>query len=256
MLQVDVRIDSMMNVQRMDLNDYVELRKTKECINAYEAYDMANVCNNSEKYVKDIIEDENNYIVELDAENAKIAEFQNEQEEKINDLYKEIKNLQEKQQKGEITEEEEKNLEDKTEELNSFGKSFESELDSKNNTLADKNNQFLEKYDTDIKVYEKLADVAKRDGKKLSDTKVKGGVFRKIFGNTGKNKKKAGEKLLKAATSLDKTLKEQNISHKTIAEANPVKNTTAESAASAADTQTSNTANSENSNSETDKKRN
>lgn len=169
-----------------------------------EANELTKQCNQMAEIIDKIQEDETEYIVDMNDDISDLKEFKNDKNQELQELYNNIGTLEKKKSAGTITEDEQKELDAKYEELGQFDSNFKSEYGSKYKSFVDKNATFLEQYDSDIKDATALAKEGKSVGKELAKTKVSGGVIKKIFGRTGKDKKQAGEKLVEASTNLGK----------------------------------------------------
>ncbi len=163
------------------------------------------VCNEMSKTYDQIIEDQNDYLVEIDASLDEISGLEYDLEAKVKQLEAEIEELLKKKEDGTITPEEEAELETKNAEI--------SNLTSQTNTqIADKNNELTKTVDkageADRKSKAEIAtnygETAVDKGQPLSETKDKKKSFwRKLFGGWNKQAERdAGKKLLEAGSGL------------------------------------------------------
>lgn len=169
------------------------------------------VCNAMSYSYDSIIEDQNEYLFEIDESIKDFEKSQKEIEAKIKQLEKEIEELQKKQEEGTITEEEAAELESKSEELN--------QLKAKSTEEADETNDKVETASEKAKDQKSKAEIATdygettiEKGKPLAETKDKRKSFwRKLFGTwdkshireLGNNMIDSGENLLeKVDTSV------------------------------------------------------
>lgn len=163
---------------------------------------LTSICNAMTRAYDEVIDDKNEYLFEMDKE---IKEFENYKEDvdaKIKQLINEIKSLEQKKQDGSITEEEEKDLENKKEELSTLMSDYGTKIDDKTKGVKEKNDDTINKHKSKAAIAKDYGETTIEKGTPLAETKVSHGFFKKLFGCTGKGKKEAGEKAVKAGNEL------------------------------------------------------
>lgn len=169
------------------------------------ANNLAKICNEMSKSYDQIIEDQNDYIVDIDVSLGEISTLEANLEEKIKQLEKEISKLLEKKDNGTITEEEEAELSSKITELDNLKTQGNTEIAQKRGEVGKTTDDAQE---ADRKSKSKIAtdygETALEKGQPLSETKDKRKSFwRKIFGGWNKQAERdAGNRLLEAGNGL------------------------------------------------------
>ncbi len=169
------------------------------------ANNLAKICNEMSNTYDQIIEDQNSYIVDIDASLDEISTLETNLEEKIKQLEKEISELLEKKDKGTITEEEEAELSSKITELDNLKAQGNTEIAQKKGEVVKTTDSAQE---TERKSKAEIAtdygETALEKGQPLSETKDKRKSFwRKAFGGWNKQAERdAGNKLLEAGNGL------------------------------------------------------
>ncbi len=162
-------------------------------------------CNEMAKNYDQIIEDQNDYLVDIDTSLDEISGLEADLEVKIKQLEKEIEELLKKKEDGTITEEEEAELVSKNGEINNLTSQTEAMITAKNAELTKTTEKAGE---TDRKAKSEIAknygETALEKGQPLSETKDKKKTFwRKLFGGWNKQAERdAGKKLLEAGNGL------------------------------------------------------
>ncbi len=166
---------------------------------------LTNTCEDMSADFDELLEDENNYEIELDSLYDEFDNFEESSEDKIKTLLSEIQILERKEKDGTITEEEQKELDAKRTEFQSLN----AEVQSKTKEQSDSINAKSENISSaikDISTKEKMAknfgEFLIEKGTPLAETEVSSGFFKKLFGNTGADKKEAGDNALKAGNVL------------------------------------------------------
>ncbi len=164
----------------------------------------------------DVVDDQNQYLLEIDnlssqlnVLNGNIQSKIEALQEEIKTIQKEIKQLQEKEKNGTITEEERELLKEKCGELYTkqeeiFNLTGESEKSTKDgiNSIKSKHVEMQNSYKTRAKIATDYGETTVEKGKPLAETEVKGGFFRSLFGSTGRYEKEAGEQAVQAGNEL------------------------------------------------------
>lgn len=166
---------------------------------------LSAVCNIMAKTYDQIIEDQNEYLVDIDTSLEEISDLKSDLEARIKQLEKEIEKLLKKKENGTITEEEEAELEAKTVELNDLERNGDPQIKEKQNDLTNTTDKAEE---ADRKTKSEIAtdygETAIEKGQPLSETKDKRKSFwRKLSGSWNKQAERdAGKKLLEAGNNL------------------------------------------------------
>ena len=164
---------------------------------------LGHLCNTMSEAYDEIIEDQNEYLIDLENDVDSLEDLQEEISEKIKKLYKEIKELEKKEQKGTITEEERLELESKKGELKTLMEDSDNQVLEKGNEVKAKSEEQTGKYKSKEAVAKDYGTTAVEKGQPLADTELKTKSFwRSLFGGTGREKKEAGEFAIKAGTEL------------------------------------------------------
>lgn len=163
---------------------------------------LTKMCNEMTAQFDKITDDENNYLLELDDINSEIDTMQNDLQAQVEKLRAEIAELEKKYNKGTITEEETAELMQKKSNLNELLANGNSNIKSKSEAANAKGQEVVKKHEAKVAVAKDYGETTIEKGQPLADTKVKNGFFRKLFGTTGKDKKEAGEKAVKAGNTL------------------------------------------------------
>ena len=162
---------------------------TKACQAMIEAYD-------------DVIDDQNEYLVEIDDMLERAENTANDIQERIKKLEEEITKLKEKEENGEITDEERGELSSKSEELSYLLKLAESNGKKENEEIKSKNEERKSEYRSKEKIASEYGNKTVEKGQPLAETRVSHGFFKKLFGTTGKHKKEVGEKAVEVGNNL------------------------------------------------------
>ena len=163
---------------------------------------LTKICEEMSNEFNTIIEDQNEYLIELEEDAKELQIYKNESEQKIETLFAEIKTLEQKEQDGNITEEEQKELEAKKGEFDTLNKDSKAEINSKSANIATKSQSKVNEYKTKTDIALDYGEVTVEKGTPLAETEVKGGFFRKLFGTTGEGKKRIGEEAVAAGNNL------------------------------------------------------
>ena len=100
---------------------------------------LANICDAMSTSYDQIINDQNEYVIELNEDLTDFEELKESIDEKIEQLYSEIKILGKKEEDGTITEEEQKELNIKRGELSSYMSDADKQINEKQNNIKSKN---------------------------------------------------------------------------------------------------------------------
>lgn len=162
-------------------------------------------CNEMAKTYDQIIEDQNDYLVDIDASLDEISGLEADLEAKIKQLEAEIDELLKKKEDGTITEEEEAELESKNAEISNLKTQTGTQIAAKNEELTkttDKAGEADRKAKSEIAT--NYGETAIEKGQPLSETKDKKKSFwRKVFGGWNKQAERdAGKKLVEAGNGL------------------------------------------------------
>jgi len=172
---------------------------------------LAGICDAMSASYDQIISDQNEYIIELDDEVAVFEELKDSIDEKIEQLYSEIKILGKKEKDGTITEEEQKELNIKRGELSSYMSDADKQINEKQNNIKSKN------IDAQISSFRTKEAIAKDYGEttvekaeeKLSSIHLFDDIYNKAL--------KSGNNLLdkvEKSTEINDRIKEYNKSFK------------------------------------------
>lgn len=164
---------------------------------------LTNICNQMSEAYDEVLDDQNDYLIEVEAEAADFENLKEDINEKIKTLYKEIKALEQKEQNGTITEEEQKELEDKKGELKVLMADSDTQIEDKTKAAKEKSEKRTEKHKSKADIARNYGEVTVEKGTPLAETKVKTKSFwRSIFGGTGRDKKEAGDRAVEAGNNL------------------------------------------------------
>lgn len=178
---------------------------------------LGNLCNAMSEAYDEIIEDQNEYLIDLENDVSKLEDLQEDINAKIKQLYKEIKELEKKEQKGTITEEEQLELESKKGELKTLMEDSDNQILEKGNEAKTKSEEQTGKYKSKEAAAKDYGTTTVQKGQPLADTELKTKSFwRSIFGGTGREKKAAGEFAVKAGTELLDKVNESTVIDKEI----------------------------------------
>ena len=187
----------------INANDFYEMaKKIPIGGEVYAVNALTGICQKMIDSYDEVLSDQNEYMVELEGELNDLDIYQSEQNDRLQKLLEEIKALEEKEQNGTITEEEQKELDNKKTEYTTLSGDTNTNLTDKNNKIKQTQSQQEDRYLTKVKIAENYANKTIEKGTPLAETEVKGGFFRKLFGTTGKDKKEAGEKAVKVGNEL------------------------------------------------------
>lgn len=167
---------------------------------------LTEVCNEMSETYNQIIDDQNDYMLEIDSSLDEISNLQQDLQKEIEKLNAREEELLEKKENGTIDPDEEKELESINGQIQGLQTQINGEVVTKN---ADVNEIAQEAEDTGERISK--AEIAKdygetaiEKGKPLSETKDKRKSFwRKTFGGWNKSaEREAGKKLLEAGNNL------------------------------------------------------
>ena len=177
---------------------------------------LTQICKTMSASYDEVVDDQNEYLIEMEGELNSIEDLKEEIDEKIKQLYNEIKELDKKEQNGTITDEEREKLKTKNGELDKYMHDADSRLDEKSNQITTKNNEKANKHKSKQTIAKDYAETTIEKGTPLAETEVKTKSFwRCLFGGTGENKKKAGDAALEAGNELlDKVCTSEEIDSK------------------------------------------
>ena len=195
--QEQTALDMFNDVKENGINGYRFLKGEK---NAVKQLTLA--CAQMIVAYNEVINDQNDYMIEIDDINQKINNINSEYEEKIEALKKEIDELKQKEYDGTLTDEEKEQLYAKCNELNELVNFYNTSSNSEIEELNKKNQQRKANYLKKEGIATDYGETTVEKGTPLANTEVKGGFFRKLFGTTGKDKKEAGEKAVKIGNEL------------------------------------------------------
>lgn len=166
---------------------------------------LSAVCNEMAQTYDKIIEDQNDYLVDINASLDEISELEADLEAKIKQLEAEIEELLKKKDDGTITEEEEAELSSKITELDNLKAQGNTEIAQKRGEVG-KTTDAVQEADRKSKseIATDYGETALEKGKPLSETKDKRKSFwRKTFGGWNKQAERdAGNRLLDAGNEL------------------------------------------------------
>ena len=163
---------------------------------------LTNICQEMINAYEEVIDDQNEYILEIDDMVLKAEDTAKEIQKRIEQLEKEIVELIQKEESGEITQEERGELSAKQSELENLRGLLKTTGDKENKDIKSKNEQRKTEYRSKEKIATEYGETTVEKGMPLARTKVKGGFFRKLFGTTGKHKKQVGEKAVLTGNNL------------------------------------------------------
>lgn len=168
---------------------------------------MTKICEKMNEELNNIKDEQTNYEMDMAEEYADLLAEQAEIEEKMITLNKEIKDLEQKEKDGTITDEEQKELKTKRGELTNL---FKSSKQDEMNDLINESEQKSNNLNNKLEVAQDFGEVTQEKGQVLADTKVKRATwFRRLFGVTKRQKerKAIGEKAVEIAKTLIETVK-------------------------------------------------
>ena len=167
----------------------------------YAVNNLAIICEAMKKDYEQIVDDETEYILDIQEQQQAIEVAQAALNDEIENLENRRIELTAKYADGTITDEEYTELKGISGEIDGLAASADSKIEASNNSI---NNTVVQSKNVCSKreAAEDYGNVTLEKGQPLAETEVKGGFFRKLFGKTGKNKKEAGERAVKAGTEL------------------------------------------------------
>ena len=174
------------------------------------------ICSKMSAAYEEVLKDQNDYLIELENEAVSFEALKEDLGEKIKALYEEIKELEQKEKDGTITEDEKKKLADKQGEL----KVLMNDSDNKvNNAIAkskEKGNEKVNEQKSKTSIAKNYGEVTVEKGTPLANVQVKTKSFwRSIFGGTNRSKKEAGDKAVEVGNELlDKVKESTEINNK------------------------------------------
>ena len=173
---------------------------------------LTQMCNQMTTEFDEILDDQNEYLIEMENADLNFENLKADINEKIKQLYEEIKALEKKEQNGSITEEEQEELKSKKGELDALMKDSDNKVEEQVNAVKSKGDEKIQSQKSKIAVAKNYGEVTVEKGTPLSETEVSSGFFKKLFGCTGKSKKEAGEEAVEAGNNLlDKVTKSNDI---------------------------------------------
>ena len=174
-----------------------------------QAYAMAAQCDAYKESVIQINQDAQQYIIEtIDNINEEIKNLKNDTQKQIDELITKCKELEKKLEDDSLTQEEREKLQQEYDGTKAQIASIQGNSTTKgnqlNNTLNEKNEQFFTQNNNFLKEAESFASDTKEFAQPMADQHVSGGVFKKMFGISGKQKKiqQAGTKAVESANNL------------------------------------------------------
>ncbi len=176
---------------------------------------LTNACQSMINQYNKITDEQTQYELELDNLNGQMKELQLDAREKLEAIIERIDELKKKQSDGTITESEEAELQNKTNEYNTLMGNTNSAIKTKTTEVYEKGNQIKSSYKAKIQIASDYGRKTVEIGKPLSETEVKNTWWKRLWGKTGKDKKEAGEKALKVGnTLLEKVDDSENLNSK------------------------------------------
>lgn len=170
---------------------------------------LTNICDKMSEAFGEIIDDQNEYLIEIEGEAAELESLKDDIDEKLIKLYNEIKAQEKKEQDGSITEEEKQELEAKKSELKAFMKDSDSKIAEKSESFKSKDNTKLNESKSKMSIAKNYGEVTVEKGSAIADSEYEvklwfGGSVRLNTTNLGKTAVDAGNNLLdKVETSLE-----------------------------------------------------
>ena len=168
-------------------------------------YFLLNSCEVITKNYEQIIEDQNDYVVEIEDSIEELENIEEDIQAKIKKLEAEIAELNQKKEAGTITSEEETQLESKTNELNSLQVESEEDVNEQQKEVDDKiENIENTEHKSKAEIATEFGDFAIEKGTELTQVKDKRKSFwRKLFNTWDKSGTRAfGQKLINAGEGL------------------------------------------------------
>ena len=163
---------------------------------------LTKICDKMTIEFGEIIKDENNYLIEFENANNEINNLYDDYQERIKKLQQEIAALEYKVDHGTATEEEKEELEAKKSKLTTLVQTENSDIQNRQSETQNKTQNFLEKFQSKKEKAIDYGNTTIEKGTPLANTEVKNGFFRRLFGTTGKDKKRAGEEAVTAGNNL------------------------------------------------------
>lgn len=163
---------------------------------------LTKVCQEMINAYEEVIDDQNEYMFDIDEMVSKAEDTANDIRQRIEELEKEVAELTQKQEDGTITDEEKGELSAKSSELKYLQGLAEKTNEDNTKEIKDKNEERKSEYRSKEKIATDYGETTVEKGTPLAETKVKGGFFRKLFGTTGKHKKEVGERAVKTGNEL------------------------------------------------------
>jgi len=185
------------NIKEKGINGNIFLRSETVAVSQ-----LTKVCQDMIDAYNEVIDDQNEYMVEIDDMVTRAENTANDIQERIKKLEEEIKALQQKEENGEITDEEKGKLSSKQDELAYLQGLAETNGKSENEEIKSKNEERKSEYRSKEKIATEYGNKTVEKGQPLADTKVSHGFFKKLFGATGKHKKEVGEKAVQTGNNL------------------------------------------------------
>jgi len=163
---------------------------------------LTNVCQAMIDAYNDIVEDQNEYQLEIDEIMKRAENTANDIQERIEKLLAEINELKQKEENGTLTEEEKGQLLVKLGQLRDLEDLAAVNNKTENDKVNEKNDELKFENRSKEKIATEYGETTVEKGTPLANTEVKGGFFRKLFGSTGKHKKEVGEKAVQVGNNL------------------------------------------------------
>ena len=163
---------------------------------------LTDICNKINAAYDEVIQDQNEYLMDIEKEDAELQKLVEETQKEINDNFTQIKKLEQKEQDGTITEEEQAELDSKKGKFNGLINDSNSQIKDKSGKLATESKERTNEQKSKISIAKNYGEVTVEKGTPLSETHVSSGFFKKLFGCTGADKKEAGDKAVEAGNNL------------------------------------------------------
>ena len=163
---------------------------------------LANMCNQMSEVFGEILDDQNEYLLDIENSDFGLQDLKTNLNKQIEKLMDEVKALEIKKQNGDITEEEQKDLNSKREELESLIGNFDSQIKNEKDKINEKSTEKLQENKSKVAIAKNYGEVTIEKGTPLAETEVSSGFFKKLFGCTGQDEKDAGDAAVKAGTEL------------------------------------------------------
>lgn len=169
----------------------------------FEVKELTKVCQQMSVSYEDVIDEQNEYLIEIEDINADINELKKDLEEEIKNKEEEINKLLAKPEGEELTAEEKAEINALYDDINGLTAEVNASIETKNSEIKT-NSKKASNVRTKEVIAEDYGDRTFELGTELAGTEVKGGFFRKLFGRTKslRKKKEAGEAAVKVSDEL------------------------------------------------------